>query len=80
MTIPDSVKAGLYTALWTFLGSLLVLTQGLVDEGVVPNWETVKKGVVAAFIAAFSGIISTVVRFTQAKTGLGETPSYSKNV
>ena len=84
----NSFKAGLWTALWTFIGTfaLLTLTPWVADvaewaqaEGALafPELSTLAYGAVAALTSAASGLIGFVVRVTQGHTSLpGGPPSY----
>jgi len=92
MSNRDAVKAALYTALWTFLG-----TFGLATIGWLNDWAQalsadnatvvfadpailVKAGVSAA-VAAASGLVGLIVRLAQANTSLpGSPPVYPEPV
>lgn len=82
----NSLKAALYTALWSFLGvfsvSLLgwlgdVATWAGTDGAEFPAVTPLGKAAVAAFAAAASGAIGWVVRIAQSHHLLpGSAPSY----
>ncbi len=88
MTKGDAVKAGLYTALWTFIA---LFGLGLADwlnevlawatsDGaavVFPDASVLVKAAAAATAAAASGLVGTIVRLAQVATGKGDVPSYS---
>lgn len=84
----DAVKAGAYTALWTFialfglalLGWLQDWATALTDSDaiVVADPSVLAKAAVSAALAAATGLVGTVVRLVQANTGLpGGPPSYT---
>jgi formate hydrogenlyase subunit 3/multisubunit Na+/H+ antiporter MnhD subunit len=84
----NSAKAGLWTALWTFIGTfaLLTLTPWVGDvaewaaaEGSLdfPDLDTLAYGAVAALTSAASGFIGFVVRVVQGHTSIpGGPPVY----
>lgn len=82
----DSVKAALYTALWTFIGvfgiSLLgwlgdVATWASSDLETFPSVTPLGKAAVAALAAAAAGFVGWVVRWSQSHGWLpGEPPQY----
>lgn len=88
MTNKDAVKAGLYTALWTFIALFgLSLTEWLNDltaAASADNGELVfygdptvlVKAAVSAAAAAASGLVGTIVRLAQVATGKGEGVHY----
>lgn len=85
----NSVKAGLWTALWTFIGTFALLTltpwvgevaQWAQAEGSLdfPDLSTLAYGAVAALTSAASGFIGFVVRVVQGHTSIpGGPPVYS---
>lgn len=85
--LSDSIKSAAYTALWTFLGAVAVLSTGwLADlaewasssgKAPLPGLSTIGYAVVSAFFAAAGGVVAFVVRFAQSKNALpGQPPSY----
>lgn len=88
----NSLKAGLWTALWTFIGTfgLLTLTPWVADvaawataQGTTefPDVSVLGYGVVAALTSAVSGLVALVVRFAQAHTSIpGGPPQYPGSV
>lgn len=82
----NSLKAALYTALWTFLGVFSVSLFGWLgdvatwagtDGATFPAVTPLGKAAVAAFAAAASGAIGWVVRVAQSHQLLpGSAPSY----
>lgn len=84
----NSAKAGLWTALWTFIGTFALLTltpwmgevaQWAEAEGALafPSLSTLAYGAVAALTSAASGFIGFVVRVVQSRTSLpGGPPNY----
>lgn len=87
--IPNWLKAGLYAALWAFLGRFLPALLGFLQD--VEKWATddgaytafpdpsvlVKAGV-SAISAAMVFVIAAGVRLVQSKTAApGEVPKYS---
>lgn len=90
MTNKDAIKAGLYTALWTFIAlfglSLIGWLNDLVaaasnDEAafVWGDPAVLIKAAVSAAAAAASGLVGTIVRLAQVATGKGDVPSYPKS-
>lgn len=87
-TTVDSIKAGAWTALWTFVALFGATAAGwsqqVVDwantglTGDFPSLSILASGAVSAFFAALSGLVGTIVRLAQAKTGLpGQPPTYT---
>lgn len=87
MTNKDAVKAGLYTALWTFIalfGLALVGWLNDIGEAASANDGTIffgdpavlVKAAVSAAAAAASGLVGTIVRLAQVATGRGEGVQY----
>lgn len=87
MTNKDAVKAGLYTALWTFIALFglalvgwlndLVAAASNDDAAIVFGDPAVLiKAAVSAAAAAASGLVGTVVRLAQVATGRGEGVHY----
>jgi hypothetical protein len=82
----DSVKAALYTALWTFIGVFGVSLLGWIgdvavwassDTDMFPAVTPLGKAAVAALAAAASGFVGWVVRASQSHGWLpGEPPQY----
>jgi hypothetical protein len=83
----DSVKAALYTALWTFIGVFGVSLLGWIgdvavwassDTEMFPSVTPLGKAAVAALAAAAAGFVGWVVRWTQSHGWLpGEAPQYA---
>lgn len=87
MKLPDSVKSALSTALWTFIGSVLILSTGwLADlakwasssgKTPLPGLSVIGYAVLSALFAAAGGIVSFLVRYAQSKNVLpGEPPKF----
>jgi hypothetical protein len=87
MTNKDAIKAGLYTALWTFIalfglslvGWLNDLVQAASDENATITFgdpAILVKAAVSAAAAAASGLVGTIVRLAQVATGRGEGVKY----
>lgn len=87
MTTSDAWRAALWTALFAFIAlfglSLLGWLGNVVEwaqdkEGVVlfPDPSVLFKGLVSAAVAAIIGLVNFVIRFAQAKTGIGQGPAY----
>lgn len=84
----NSVKAGAYTALWTFIAifglSVIGYLNDVVEAASGDNATflfgdpavLVKAGVSAAAAAA-SGLVGTVVRLAQVALGRGDVPAYT---
>lgn len=90
MTNKDAIKAGAYTALWTFIAlfglSLIGYLNDVVeaasgDEATIIYGDpaVLVKAAVSAAAAAASGLVGTVVRLAQVATGKGDVPSYTKS-
>jgi hypothetical protein len=90
-TTRDSIKAGAFTALWTFIALFGATTIGWSQEvidwadqgstGAFPSLSVLASGAVSAFFAALSGLVGTIVRLAQAKTALpGDPPVYDHPV
>ena len=84
----NAVKAGVYTALWTFIAifglSLIGWLNDIVgwatNDGAVisfPDATVLVKAAAAAAAAAASGIVGTVIRLAQIALGAGTVPQYS---
>lgn len=89
MTKKDAIKAGAYTALWTFIalfGLSLIGWLNDLGEAVSSSDGTISfgdpailiKAAVSAAAAAASGLVGTVVRLAQVATGAGEGVKYDK--
>jgi hypothetical protein len=84
--LPDSVRSGLNTAIFSFLGIFLPSLLGWlgrlsesVDGGTpLPSVSTLGKAAFSAALAVLIGLINTAFRAVQAKTGRGNPPKYSK--
>lgn len=77
MTTKDGIKAGAWTSLWVFIVLFLVSLLGWLaqvaawagSEGVAdfPQLSTLAYAVVAAFVAALTGLVNAIVRIGQSK-------------
>lgn len=87
MKLTNPLKSALSTALWTFLGSVAVLSTGwLADlakwasssgKTPLPGLSVIGYAVLSALFAAAGGIVSFAVRFAQSKNALpGEPPQF----
>lgn len=84
----DAVKAGAWTALWTFLGMFGLTVLGWLQGAAswastnghtpLPGLSVIGYGFVSAVVAAVAGFVSLAVRLVQVKTGKGAPPSFSK--
>lgn len=85
----DSLKAALWTALFTFIGTVAIAFIPFLqavgdwlngdDPTLIDDWSTFSRVLVSAFIAAISGLINWAVRFAQEKNVLpGEGPHYGE--
>lgn len=80
----DALKSALFSALWSFAATVLVLSLGWLasvaqwastsGHSPLPGLSVIGYAVVGAFISAFAGLISFVVRFLQGKGILPGTP------
>lgn len=88
MTNKDAVKAGLYTALWTFIAFFGLSLVGWLNDVLgwagsdaadltFPDPTVLMKAAVSAAAAAASGLVGTIVRLAQVATGKGDVPQYS---
>ena len=88
MTNKDAIKAGLYTALWTFIalfglsfvGYLNDVVEWATGDGatiVFPDPYVLVKAAAAAVSAAAAGLVGTLVRLAQVATGRGDVPKYT---
>lgn len=86
--MPDSIKAGLYTAAFSFvtlfglslLGWLNDVVEWASSEGttVFPDASGLAKAAASAATASLIGVVNAVVRWAQDRTGIGpETPDYT---
>lgn len=84
----DSLKAALWTALFTFLGTVAIAFLPFLqavgdwlagdDPSIADDWSVFSKVLISAFVAAVSGLINWGVRWIQAKGKLpGSGPTYS---
>ncbi len=84
--LPDSVRSGINTAVFSFLGIFLPALLGwlgrlseAVDGGTpLPPFTTLGKAAFSAAIAVLIGLINTAFRAVQSKTGKGNPPTYRK--
>ena len=84
----DSLKAALWTSLFTFAGTVLIAFVPFLtavgdwlngdDPSLVDDWSVFSRVIVSAFVAAVTGIINWGIRFAQAKGKLpGAGPEYT---
>lgn len=84
--LPDSVRSGLNTAVFSFLGLFLPALLGWLgrlSEAVnggdpIPPVSPLGKAAFSAALAVLIGLINTAFRAVQAKTGRGNPPAYRK--
>lgn len=86
MTRTDAIKAGLWTALFTFVAlfgaSLLGWISDVVEwagesgTGTFPDVTVLGKAAIAAAGAALAGLVNVVVRLGQVATGHTTGPTY----
>jgi hypothetical protein len=84
--LPDSVRSGLNTAIFSFLGIFLPSLLGwlsrlseAVDGGTpLPSVSPLGKAAFSAALAVVIGLINAAFRAVQAKTGRGNPPTYRK--
>lgn len=82
--LPDPLKSGVRTLLWTFIaafsltlvGWLQSVMEWMTNGGNVPSISVLGKAIASAFVAFVSGVISLVVNSIQLKTGLGRAARY----
>ena len=83
----NAIKAGIYTALWTFIALFGLSTVGWLNDVVgwagsegatvaFPDPSVLMKAAASAAAAAASGLVGAVVRLAQAATGRGDVPQY----
>lgn len=83
----NSLKSALYTALWTFIGSVAVLSTGWLADlaewastsgrSPLPGLSVIGYAVISALVAAAGGIVGFIVRFAQSKGAVpGAPPQY----
>lgn len=82
----DSLKAALWTALWTFIGLFVFSLLGFVGDiskwadgslNHFPDVAPLAKAAVSALAAAFAGLLNFIFRFAQTKNVLpGQPPKY----
>ena len=87
MTIPNELKAALYTALWTFIGTALIGLTGFLgavldflngtDTDITDDLSALGTLVASAFVAAVSGLVGWGIRYAGSKTGKLQAPDYS---
>lgn len=84
----NAIKAGAFTALWTFLALFGLSFVGWLNDViewasadgatvVFPDPSVLVKAGVAAVAAAASGLVGLVVRLAQVATGTGDVPKYA---
>lgn len=86
--IKNALKAGLWTALFSFIGLFFLSAIGWVNKvaewassngtAEFPDLSILAYAAVSAASAAVIGLFNAVVRAFQGATGLGTTPSYDK--
>ena len=84
--LPDSVRSGLNTAIFSFLGLFLPALLGWLSrlsEAVnggdpIPSVSPLGKAAFSAALAVVIGLINTAFRAVQARTGRGNPPTYRK--
>lgn len=84
----NAIKAGLWTALFSFIGlfslSLIGWLQDIASwasssgSDQFPEFTTLGYAAASAATAAVIGLLNTVVRAVQSMTHIGTTPSYDK--
>lgn len=83
----NAVKLALSTALWSFIGSVCVLSAGWLGDlakwasssghSPLPGLSVIGYAVMSALIASSGGIVAFVVRFAQSRNVLpGEPPAF----
>lgn len=89
MTIPDSLKAGLWTALFAFITLFGTSAIGWLQDVVewassgdatlaFPDASVLVKAGVSAVVSALIGLVNFVIRWAQDQTGIGPgTPDYT---
>lgn len=88
MRVPDSIKAGAYTAVFSFItlfglslvGWLNDVVEWASNDGTVafPSGSGLAKAAASAATAALIGLVNAVIRWAQDQTGVGpETPDYT---
>ncbi len=93
-TTRDSIKAGAYTALWSFIAMFGLTATGWLGDvtrwaqdwaqtgtpGTFPSLSVLAAGAVSAAASVLSGFVGTLVRLAQAKTSIvpGHGPEYRK--
>ena len=88
MTNKDAIKAGLYTALWTFIALFGLALVGWLNDLVAAasnddaaltfgDPAVLVKAAVSAAAAAASGLVGILVRLAQVATGRGDVPKYT---
>lgn len=89
MTNKDAIKAGAYTALWSFIALFGLSLIGWLNDVVgwatsdgatvaFPDPSVLVKAAAAAVAAAASGLVGTIVRLAQVASGRGDVPQYHK--
>ena len=84
--LPDPIRSGLNTAIFSFLGLFLPAVLGwlsaassAIDGGKpLPGFTPLGKAALSAFIAVITGLITALWRYAQTKTGKGNPPTYRK--
>lgn len=75
MTPLDTLKAGLKTAMITFLSTLVLLLVGVMTRladslsgsGTGPDWNALGAAALAAVVALFAGVLNTTARYLQVR-------------
>ena len=87
MKLTDSIKSACSTALWTFVGSVAILSTGWLADlakwasssghAPLPGLSVIGYAVLSALFAAAGGLVAFVVRFAQSKNVLpGQPPAF----
>lgn len=86
MTIPDEIRAGLATALFTFAFTASLAVAGWANDvaewassdgtTAFPSGSALAKVVAAAALSAGAGLLNVVGRWAQSKLGFGKVPTY----
>lgn len=86
--VKNAIKAGAFTALWTFIGMFSLAFFGWLNDvqawatgdgaaTVFPDTAVLVKAAIAAVAAAAGGLVGTFVRLAQVFSGKGDVPKYN---
>jgi hypothetical protein len=78
MSTLDAIKAGLATALATFVTTFLLTVQNWIGQGDLPDWSALKAAALSAGLAALVGLVNFGGRWAQGRAGVGQVPTYVK--